>query len=43
MPADELPVIVGKAFTVKVEAILHPLLLVYVIMAIPADTAVTSH
>jgi hypothetical protein len=37
-----VPVIVGNAFTVTVAVILHPLLLVYVITLVPAETAVTS-
>jgi hypothetical protein len=37
-----VPVIVGNAFTVTVAVILHPLLLLYVITLVPAETAVTS-
>ena len=37
-----VPVMVGFAFTVTVAVILHPLLLVYVIVVVPAATPVTT-
>ncbi len=40
--ADNVPVIVGNAFTVNVAVTIQPLLLVYVIVVVPADTAVTN-
>ncbi len=37
-----MPVIVGKAFTVTVAVMTQPLLFVYVITLVPAETPVTS-
>ena len=37
-----VPVIVGKAFTVTVAVVVQPLELVYVMFALPAETAVTK-
>src|ERR1035437_7897558 len=38
----DVPVMVGKAFTVMVAVMLQPLLLVYVITLVPAETPVTN-
>ena len=38
----KVPVIVGRASTLTVAVILHPLELVYVMMEVPADTPVTT-
>ncbi len=40
--ADNVPEMVGKALTVNVAVIIHPLLFVYVIVVVPAVNAVTS-
>jgi hypothetical protein len=40
--ADNVPDIVGNAFTVNIAVTIQPLLLVYVIVVVPAVNAVTS-
>ena len=41
LQTESVPVIVGKAFTVMVAVVIQPLLFVYVITLVPAETPVT--